>query len=106
MDGWSARYACGSTSTDIGKKMKISRSTPINKRMQGGSVKYIVAGLMVALAGCSGSDSASRPAVAAQAVVTPSAPPTEAEKQKALDTVFGNLHSTKVVRPSAPDKKP
>lgn len=70
-------------------------------------MKYIVAGLMVALlAGCSGSDSASRPAIAAQSVVAPSAPPSEAEKQKALNTVFGNLHSTKVVRPSAPDKKP
>lgn len=70
-------------------------------------MKFIVASLVVALlAGCSGSDSASRPVVASQTVVAPSAPATEAEKQKALDTVFGNLHSTKVVRPSAPDKKP
>jgi type IV pilus biogenesis protein CpaD/CtpE len=70
-------------------------------------MKYIVAGLMVVLlAGCSESDPAPRRAAPAQAAVTPSAPPTESEKQKALDTVFGNLHSTKVVRPSAPDKKP
>ena len=70
-------------------------------------MKYIVIGLMVALlAGCGESDPAPRPAASAQAVVAPSAPPTEAEKQKALDTVFGSLHSTKVVRPSATEKKP